>query len=115
MKPHAWADRHPAANNADAVIMQPCEWHPVGGTTHLLTRLNRSDTSPAPALKDLAEITEMRLDWVRERFADPRYANEVASIKDAEDVLATLLATTTTQHVLHADLQAKNVLTGPDH
>ncbi|ROO82918.1 streptomycin 6-kinase [Actinocorallia herbida] len=81
----------------------------------LLTRLNPPDAPPAPSLKDLADIAEMRLDWARDRFADPRYANDVASIKDAETVLSTLLATTTTHHVLHADLQAKNILTSPNH
>lgn len=80
----------------------------------LLDRLNHPPLSPAPPLKDMAEIAEMRLDWARDRFADPRYANDIASIKDAERVLDVLLQTTTTRHVLHADLQAKNILRGPD-
>ena len=80
----------------------------------LLDRLNSPLLSQSPPLKDIAEIAAMRLDWARDRFADPRYANDVANIKDAERVLDALLQTTTTRHVLHADLQAKNVLQGPD-
>jgi streptomycin 6-kinase len=80
----------------------------------LLRRLNNPDLPAGPRLKDMAEIAEMRLDWARERFADPRYANDIASIKDAERVLDALLRTTTSRHVLHADLQAKNVLRGTD-
>ncbi|MEO3786881.1 aminoglycoside phosphotransferase family protein [Actinocorallia sp. B10E7] len=80
----------------------------------LLDRLNHPLLPQAPPLKDMAEIAEMRLDWARDRFADPRYANDVANIKDAERVLDALLQTTTTRHVLHADLQAKNILRGPD-
>ncbi|MGI8333711.1 aminoglycoside phosphotransferase family protein [Actinomadura scrupuli] len=80
----------------------------------LLRRLHHPGLPAGPRLKDMAEIAEMRLDWARERFADPRYANDIASIKDAERVLDALLRTTTTRHVLHADLQAKNILRGPD-
>lgn len=80
----------------------------------LLRRLNHRGLPHGPRLKDLAEVAEMRLDWARERFADPRYANNIASIKDAERVLHVLLRTTTTRHVLHADLQAKNILQGTD-
>jgi streptomycin 6-kinase len=57
----------------------------------------------------------MRLDWARERFADPRYTNDIASIKDAEHVLNALIRSTRTRYLLHADLQAKNVLTGHDN
>ncbi|MGI8333609.1 aminoglycoside phosphotransferase family protein [Actinomadura scrupuli] len=80
----------------------------------LLHRLHHPGLPAGPRLKDMAEIAEMRLEWARERFADPRYANDIASIKDAERVLDALLRTTTTRHVLHADLQAKNILRGPD-
>jgi streptomycin 6-kinase len=80
----------------------------------LLRRLHHPNLPAGPRLKGMAEIAEMRLDWARERFADPRYANDIASVKDAERVLDTLLRTTTTRHVLHADLQAKNILRGPD-
>lgn len=80
----------------------------------LLRHLNQRGLPDGPRLKDLAEVAEMRLGWARERFADPRYANDIASIKDAERVLDVLLRTTTTRHVLHADLQAKNILQGPD-
>lgn len=65
----------------------------------------------------MAEVIEMRLEWARARFADPRYASDIASsesIKDAERVLDVLLRSTTIRHVLHADLQAKNILHGPD-
>lgn len=77
----------------------------------LLTRLHAT-AHPTP-VKDLAEVMELRLDWARGRFADPRYANDVASIPAAERVLEVLLRTTKTRQLLHADLQAKNVLLGP--
>ncbi|MDL4773320.1 aminoglycoside phosphotransferase family protein [Actinomadura xylanilytica] len=76
----------------------------------LLTKLN-SAVAPVE-LKDVGEVAEMRLDWARERFADPRHANDVASIEQAEVVLDALLRSTRERHVLHADLQAKNVLRG---
>ena len=83
---------------------------------NLLRRLQHPSLPPALRLKDMAEVAEMRLEWARERFADPRYANDIASpesIKDAERVLDVLLRSTTARHVLHADLQAKNILHGP--
>jgi streptomycin 6-kinase len=80
----------------------------------LLRRLNRPDLPNGPRLKEVAEIAEMRLDWARERFADPRYANDIPSIADAERVLDALLRTTIIRRVLHADLQAKNILQGPN-
>lgn len=56
----------------------------------LLRQLNHPGLPADPRPKDMAEITGMSLDWAQERFADPRYANDVASIKDAERVLDTL-------------------------
>ncbi len=87
----------------------------------LLTRLNRSGSSTRPALKDLADIAEMRMDWARDRFADPQYAEDMEyfsaaeHLEQAKRVLAALLDTSAQQYVLHADLQAKNILQGPDH
>jgi streptomycin 6-kinase len=79
----------------------------------LMARLNQQDL-PAPAsLQDISVVVEDRLDWARDRFTDPRYANDVASIEDAQTALQVLLQTTTVRHVLHADLQAKNILDGP--
>ncbi|MEV6274879.1 aminoglycoside phosphotransferase family protein [Nocardia sp. NPDC051832] len=87
----------------------------------LLTRLNTPELPAAPELKDLADIIQMRISWARERFADPRYADAMARfdapvrLQHAENTLAVLLQTTTRQHVLHADLQAKNILHGLAH
>ncbi|MGV9679845.1 aminoglycoside phosphotransferase family protein [Nocardia sp. NPDC003482] len=87
----------------------------------LLSRLNAADLPAPPALKDLAEVAAMRIAWARERFADPRYAVAMAAfgadrhLPAAERILDRLLRTTTRRHVLHADLQAKNILRGPDH
>ncbi|MGV9663752.1 aminoglycoside phosphotransferase family protein [Nocardia niigatensis] len=36
-------------------------------------------------------------------------------LQQAQQVLDALLKTTTRQHVLHVDLQAKNILQGPNH
>ncbi|MEV0028406.1 aminoglycoside phosphotransferase family protein [Nocardia sp. NPDC050793] len=87
----------------------------------LLTRLNQADLPGPPTLKDLANVAHMRMDWARERFADPSYApamkafGATARLAEAETILGMLLETTTDRHVLHADLQAKNILEGPDH
>ncbi|WP_169810645.1 aminoglycoside phosphotransferase family protein [Nocardia beijingensis] len=86
----------------------------------LLTRLHQPDLPKPPDLKDLAEIARMRLDWARERFADPQYTeamdrfDAMPRLAEAESLLDVLLRTTVTHHVLHADLQAKNILRGPD-
>ncbi|MGW0252696.1 aminoglycoside phosphotransferase family protein [Nocardia goodfellowii] len=85
----------------------------------LLTRLNHPALPGPPALKDLADVMAMRMDWATQRFADPRYAEAVTRIgalghlANAQKVLDRLVRTTTGQHVLHADLQAKNILEGP--
>jgi streptomycin 6-kinase len=87
----------------------------------LLTRLNTPGLAAPPVLKELADIMAMRIDWARDRFADPRYAEAVRRIgadthlAHAETVLTALLHSTTQRHVLHADLQAKNILAGRDH
>lgn len=85
----------------------------------LLTTLNAPAVPEPPNLKDLSEIVHMRIAWARDRFADPRYAEPMrrfsapTRLARAEELAATLLRTTPTRHVLHADLQAKNILQGP--
>lgn len=85
----------------------------------LLSRLNTPGLPEPPELKDLADIAWMRIDWARERFADERYADAMerfgaaTHLARAEKLLEVLLSTTTERHVLHADLQAKNILQGP--
>ncbi|WP_280426124.1 aminoglycoside phosphotransferase family protein [Nocardia carnea] len=85
----------------------------------LLSRLNAAGLPEPPKLKDLADIAWMRIDWARERFADERYADAMerfgATIHLArvEQLLELLLSTGSERHVLHADLQAKNILQGP--
>ncbi|MFD3596340.1 aminoglycoside phosphotransferase family protein [Nocardia sp. NPDC058640] len=86
----------------------------------LLSRLNAPDLPEPPALKDLADVIEMRMGWARERFDDPRFADAIQRIDgnrhlaDAQVVIDKLLTTTEQPRVLHADLQAKNILQGPD-
>ncbi|MFC4376932.1 aminoglycoside phosphotransferase family protein [Nocardia halotolerans] len=86
----------------------------------LLSRLNSPDLPEPPALKDLADVIEMRMGWARERFDDPRFVDAIQRINgnqhlaDAQVVLDKLLTTTEQPLVLHADLQAKNILQGPD-
>lgn len=86
----------------------------------LLSRLNAPDLPEPPVLKDIADIAQMRMGWARERFDDPRFAEAVERVDahrhlaDAQHVLERLLSTTERRHVLHADLQAKNILQGPD-
>jgi streptomycin 6-kinase len=80
----------------------------------LLRRLKISAPSLGPRLRDMSQVAKMRLDWARQHFADGDYTDGLASIENAERVLDVLLRTTTTRDVLHADLQAKNVLQGPD-
>lgn len=85
----------------------------------LLSRLNAPGLPEPPELKDLADIAWMRIDWARERFADVRYAEAVERLgakrhlTRTERLLELLLRTGTERHVLHADLQAKNILQGP--
>ncbi|MFC8383538.1 aminoglycoside phosphotransferase family protein [Nocardia sp. NPDC057272] len=73
-----------------------------------------------PALKDLADVIEMRMGWARERFDDPRFTDAIQRIDanrhltDSQVVTDKLLSTTERPRVLHADLQAKNILQGPD-
>ncbi|MDR7166503.1 streptomycin 6-kinase [Nocardia kruczakiae] len=87
----------------------------------LLLRLNATGLPEPPALKDLADVAAMRIGWARERFADSRYAEDMKAfgaddhLAAAEQVLNLLLRTTTQRHILHGDLQAKNILQGPDH
>lgn len=87
----------------------------------LLTRLNQTHLPAPPTLKDLANVAHMRMDWARERFADTRYSSAMNAfgasthLAEAETILGILLETTTERHVLHADLQAKNILEGPGH
>ncbi|MFD3705794.1 aminoglycoside phosphotransferase family protein [Nocardia sp. NPDC058658] len=88
--------------------------------TTLLSRLNAPDLPEPPALKDLADVIEMRMGWARERFDDPRFTDAIGRIDgyrhlaDAQVVIDKLLSTTEQPRVLHADLQAKNILQGPD-
>ncbi|PPJ31720.1 hypothetical protein C5E45_22945 [Nocardia nova] len=87
----------------------------------LLLRLNATDLPEPPVLKNLADVSAMRIGWARDRFADPRYAEDMEAfggdghLAAAERILDLLLHTTTQSHVLHGDLQAKNILQGPDH
>ncbi|NAS22089.1 hypothetical protein GT755_10380 [Herbidospora sp. NEAU-GS84] len=80
----------------------------------LLRRLTHSDLPVGPRLKDLSAVARIRLDWARQHFANAGDVNDIVSIGKAERVLDVLLRTATTRHVLHADLQAKNILEGPD-
>lgn len=85
----------------------------------LLGRLNAPGLPEPPELKDLADIAWMRIDWARERFADARYAEAMerfgapTHLARAEQLLELLLGSSAERHVLHADLQAKNILQGP--
>lgn len=86
----------------------------------LLSRLNSPDLPEPPTLKDLGDVIEMRMGWARERFDDPRFADAIQRMDghrhlgDAQVVIDKLLSTTERPRVLHADLQAKNILQGPD-
>ncbi|MFC3960661.1 aminoglycoside phosphotransferase family protein [Nocardia jiangsuensis] len=86
----------------------------------LLDHLNHPSLPEPPNLRDLAEVIEMRIGWTRERFNDPRYTEAIERIDghrqlaDAQAVADTLLTTTVEHRVLHADLQAKNILRGPE-
>ncbi|WP_054816428.1 aminoglycoside phosphotransferase family protein [Nocardia arizonensis] len=87
----------------------------------LLSRLNRPALPELRELRDLADVTSMRMRWARERFVDPRYTEAMTRfgapdrLAEAGQVLDTLLETTQTRFVLHADLQAKNILRGQVH
>jgi len=87
----------------------------------LLLRLNADGLPETAELADLSVVTGTRIGWARDRFADPRYAEAMAAfdatrrLAAAEEVLDRLLRTTTERHILHADLQAKNILEGPGH
>ncbi|WP_406237542.1 aminoglycoside phosphotransferase family protein [Nocardia sp. NBC_01009] len=135
----ALLERWAAANSAPAVLQRASTsgvflmtriipgaiaWPDNDGTDstqfgELLTQLNQPHLPEPPELKDLADIAHMRMDWARERFADPQYAEAMkrfgatTHLAHAENVLDALLRTSSARHVLHADLQAKNILQGP--
>jgi streptomycin 6-kinase len=78
----------------------------------LITRMARPDLGPMRGLKPLSHITRMRLDWADERFRDPGYDEQIKQLPEAKELLAKLEATSP-RHVIHGDLQAKNILVGP--
>lgn len=80
----------------------------------LLMRLNAPNPNTPPSLEPLDEVIELRLGWARERFANPDHQHPKAQLEAAREVFNQLRETfdRTRARILHADLQAKNVLNG---
>jgi hypothetical protein len=70
------------------------------------TGLRLSPVPEPPELKDLADIAHMRMDWARERFADPQYTEAMkrfgatTHLAHAENVLDALLRTGSVRRVV---------------
>ena len=88
-----------------------------GGVAAIVDLANRlgpvtpPDGLPVP---DLRSVFEARLEWARARFADTDAAALAPPLDRAADLLGELLVSQAESVLLHADLQAKNVLVGPE-
>lgn len=80
----------------------------------LITRMTRPELGTMKSLKTIETVTRMRLDWAVDRFRDPGYDTEREQLPGVEHLLQPLLDTAPPPTVIHGDLQAKNILTGPD-
>jgi streptomycin 6-kinase len=80
----------------------------------LMTRLARPGLGRLTHLRGIDQVIQMRLTWARERFLDPGYETETQQLPGAERLHATLSQTTHHPAVIHADLQSKNILVGPE-
>jgi streptomycin 6-kinase len=80
----------------------------------LITRMTRPELGPLHGLKTIETVTRMRFDWAAERFRDPGYDQELQQFPGVDQLLRRLLDTAGQPLVIHGDLQAKNILIGPD-
>jgi streptomycin 6-kinase len=80
----------------------------------LITRMTRPELGPMKGLKTIEAVVRMRLDWAVERFRDPGYEQEREQLRGVKHLLRRLLDTAGPPTAIHGDLQAKNILTGPD-
>jgi streptomycin 6-kinase len=76
----------------------------------LITRMTRDELGSMRRLETIETGVRTRFDWARERFRVPGYEPEMARFSAAEQLLANLTETTRRTHVLHGDLQSKNIL-----
>jgi streptomycin 6-kinase len=79
----------------------------------LVERMQAAGSAVPRGIVSIVDVAAMRLDWAEERFEDPRYSAYATPVALARSVLERLDETTTDMHLLHGDLQAKNVLIGP--
>jgi streptomycin 6-kinase len=91
------------------------------GTAHdsdqfcdLITRMTRPELGTLRGLKRLDDVTAMRFDWADERFRDPGYDLQSQQMPGVHHLRTRLEATCRHPQIIHGDLQAKNVLIGPD-
>lgn len=74
----------------------------------LLDRLANARFTPE-LFPDLRTNVDMRLRWARDRFAIPDYAEGARFLAPAQEVADQLLADSPRHHLLHGDLQPKNI------
>jgi len=80
----------------------------------LITRMARPGLGTLTHLRGIDQVIQLRLTWARERFLDPGYETETQQLPGVEKLHATLSQTTHRPAVIHADLQSKNILLGPE-
>ena len=75
----------------------------------LAERLHRGDPAGHPFMEVHDNLT-LRIDWARERFAEPGHERHQDDLALAEKLLEELLAGDDDRVLLHGDLQAKNLI-----
>ena len=80
----------------------------------LIARMSSPHLRPMRSLKPLDAVNGMRLEWAVDRFKDPGYQEQLDQLSGAMALAATLLSTTDPVQIIHGDLQAKNILVGPE-
>jgi streptomycin 6-kinase len=78
----------------------------------LITRLTRPELGSMRHLRTIEAVTRMRFEWARDRFLSPGYGQETDRMSGVELLLEKLTAVPGRVHVIHGDLQSKNILVG---
>jgi streptomycin 6-kinase len=75
--------------------------------------MTRPELGSLRGLGTVEANTLVRFDSARERFRAPGYKPELDRFSGAEYVLTKLVETTNREHIIHGDLQSKNILVSP--
>ena len=76
----------------------------------LISRMTRPELGSMRGLGTIENNALVRFDWARARFRVSGYEPELGRLSGAEHLLTKLAETTSKEHVIHGDLQAKNIL-----